>query len=330
MHGTKCLLLALSCFLAASSLQLTGQTEGANPHYRIYRGSDGLPTTLDALLAESNKTEVTFLGEVHNDPTAHSVEVQILEASQGEHLTLSLEMFERDTQPLLDEYLSGLIAEKSFLKESRPWTNYKQDYRPLVEYAREHHLAVIAANAPERYVNRVSRLGAGSLAQLDEHAQLFLPPLPYPAASDAYAARFRKQMEGHAVPAPSAKPSAGGSTGTPSPPPMPAMDLNKALEAQALWDATMAFSLADYLTRYPGSHIVQVNGGFHSSEHLGTAEQLQHYRPGTRSLVVTMLPSTKNLSFDKSEMQNEGDYVIVTDGSLIKTEEAPPPAQSGK
>src|SRR3954467_8455063 len=68
-----------------------------------------------------------------------------------------MEMFERDVQIVLDEYLSDLITEQHFLASSRPWGNYKTDYRPLVELAKEKHLDVIAANAPRRYVNMVSR-----------------------------------------------------------------------------------------------------------------------------------------------------------------------------
>jgi uncharacterized iron-regulated protein len=72
----------------------------------------------------------------------------------------SLEMFERDVQIVLDEYVKDLITEKKFLDDSRPWNNYKTDYRPLVEYAKQNKLPVIAANAPRRYINMVSRGGA--------------------------------------------------------------------------------------------------------------------------------------------------------------------------
>ena len=53
-----------------------------------------------------------------------------------------------DIQPILDRYLSGAISEAAFLKASRPWPNYAADYRPVVEFAREHHWRVIAANVP--------------------------------------------------------------------------------------------------------------------------------------------------------------------------------------
>jgi uncharacterized iron-regulated protein len=76
---------------------------------------------------------------------------------------LSLEMFERDVQTVINEYLKNQITETHFLAASRPWANYKTDYRPLVEFAKEKNLEVVAANAPRRYVNMVTRLGRASL-----------------------------------------------------------------------------------------------------------------------------------------------------------------------
>ncbi len=70
-----------------------------------------------------------------------------------------MEMFERDVQIVLDEYLKNYISESHFISSSRAWGNYKTDYRPLVEFAKQNKIDVVAANAPRRYVNMVSRLG---------------------------------------------------------------------------------------------------------------------------------------------------------------------------
>ena len=124
---------------------------------------------------------MVFLGESHDDPTGHLLELEILRRmkEQGPVL-LSLEMFETDVQPVVDEYLSGLITEEHLRASGRAWKNYKTDYRAMVEFAKEHHLPVVAANAPRRYVNRVSRLGAPALSELPAGAKAILPPLPYP------------------------------------------------------------------------------------------------------------------------------------------------------
>ena len=59
-------------------------------------------------------------------------------------------MFERDVQDILDAYLKGKISEKKFLKQARPWPNYLEDYRPLIEFAKKKGMPVIAANLPRR------------------------------------------------------------------------------------------------------------------------------------------------------------------------------------
>lgn len=271
-------------------------------HYRIYRG-DGTPATMDQLIAESKAASVTFLGETHDDPVAHHLEEQILRRSSEPNLTLSLEMFERDVQYVLDEYLAGFISEDHLKKSGRAWKNYPTDYKPLIEFAKEKKMAVVAANAPRRYVNRVSRNGAASLDALGPEAKQFLPPLPYAKASPDYAAKFGKVMDEHkengAAPSPEA--SARG------------------LEAQSLWDAGMAYSIADYLTRNPDKRVLHVNGSFHTAQRLGTVEHLLRYRPQTSVVVVTMISDASFPLFKADTMSNQGTFVIVTDSKLPRS-----------
>jgi heme-binding uptake protein ChaN (Tiki superfamily) len=99
------------------------------------------------------------------------------------------------------------------------------------------------------------------------------------------------------------------------------------VEAQSLWDATMAWSIAEQLKRQPGALVVHVNGGFHSEERLGIPEHLVRYRPGTTFLVVTMVSEKSFPGFDKAELAGRGDFVIVTDPSLPRSI---PPASAEK
>ena len=163
--------------------------------YRIH-DANGKPVAFDAMCKRLATTQIIFLGETHDDPVAHHLQSKILQAMHKRGtVALSLEMFERDVQHVVDEYLAGLITEQHFLSSSRPWKNYKTDYRPLVEYAKKHKLAVIAANAPRRYVNRVGRLGAAALDAIPNPRGRGLPPLPYAKASREYAAQFQSDHE---------------------------------------------------------------------------------------------------------------------------------------
>src|SRR5215510_10825436 len=109
---------------------------GYIPH-RVYKSGDKRFSDFEAMLAELSRADVAFVGEQHNDPATHRIERAILEglARRRENVIVAMEMFERDTQPSLDDYLAGRLSEEEFLKASRPWPNYQTDYRPLIEFS---------------------------------------------------------------------------------------------------------------------------------------------------------------------------------------------------
>jgi uncharacterized iron-regulated protein len=322
------LFLALAAQLAGAALA----QQAPAPHYRAF-DSKGNAVQLQQIIDALEGADVLFVGETHQDTVAHMLEAELLRraddrfgaaAAHGRPVALSLEMFERDVQTVLDEYLAGLISERHFLLSSRPWNNYETDYRPLVEYAREHHLPVIAANAPARYVSRVSSQGPDSLKALPAIAvKTWLPPLPLPPASDAYAAKFNRFMQGDASPAHSAQttPAAPQTTAAQAQNPH-AQAANPhgvahLLEAQTLRDASMAYAIAEFLKR--GGHsslVVQVNGTFHSEERMGVPEQLARYRPKARAVVVTIVSDDVFPDFDAARLGRLGDFVIITDPAV--------------
>ena len=122
------------------------------------------PELLDALA----KRDVVFLGETHVDDTTHQVELHVLEqllARRQGKVVLSMEMFERDVQPVLDDYLADRIDEGEFLHKARPWENYQTAYRPLIEAAKAAKIPVVAANFPGSL--RRAFAGGGGKAALD-------------------------------------------------------------------------------------------------------------------------------------------------------------------
>jgi len=94
---------------------------------------------------------------------------------------------------------------------------------------------------------------------------------------------------------------------------MDAMKKKKGNPSQSLWDATMAHSIATFLETNPSTTVVQVNGAFHSDEHLGTVEQLLRYRPETKVAVVSVVPDESFPAFDKEASALLGDVIIMAD-----------------
>ncbi len=289
-------LLRLAAFLFVMASVSFGQIAANPDHFTVFDGT-GKQVTLNAVLAELGKYGVVFLGEYHDDAVAHALQAEIFRSAVADlnekrRVTLSLEMFERDVQIVLDEYLAGQISENHFMLSSRPWGNYKTDYRPLVELAKEKKLEVVAANAPRRYVNMVSRGGREALNSLSPQAKSWLAPLPYAEASEAYSKKFKSLM---------------GSSGE------AAMGLDNILSSQSLWDATMAYWIADSLKRNKDSLVVHLNGGFHTEQRLGTVEHLLKYKPDAKILVITMRYEKEFKTFDNEKHKGLGDFVILTD-----------------
>lgn len=279
--------------------------------YRFYK-SGGEPASLSAVVAAAEDVSAVFLGEEHGNPVAHHLQAELLRRLHQRYgdrrpVVLAMEMFERDKQLVVDEYLADLITERHFRRAARPWPGYQTDYRPLVAYAKENGLPVIAGNAPRRYVNRVSRLGREALTDLPAASLAFLPPLPYAAASEAYRTKFREfwdAMAGHGEESDAEPPSKAQETEKTA-------AFDRFLSAQSLWDAAMADAVAQVLADTPDALVVHVNGKFHSAGGLGIPEHLLGYRPDTRFLTVTLAASESFPAMD-AELTGAGDFVAAT------------------
>lgn len=312
------LLVILLLTFSVSAQEKTSPALNDERAFNIY-DSRGRAATLEDVVEATSGTDVAFIGETHDDPGAHAFEVELLKRafarySQGDEkkssrpLILSLEMFERDVQLILDEYLAGLISERHFLASSRPWKNYQTDYKPLVEFARAHKIPVIASNAPARYVSLVSQKGPSALRDLSRDAKRAIPQLPYAAASDAYAKKFSDFMR-----------SAHEDSGTPKNPASPsdaktpaaqaAHSTPNLLDAQNLRDAAMGYSIAEALKRRERALVLHVNGAFHSEEGLGAPEHVRRYRKKARVLIITIIPAN---DFDGAKISKLGDFIVLT------------------
>jgi uncharacterized iron-regulated protein len=283
----------------------------SDKNYRVYSVKQNKEVTLDDIISDMQNYNVLFYGEEHNDSVTHYLEKTVFEkmaAKYGDKATLSMEMFDRDVQPVMNEYLKGFIREKNFTKDARVWGNYR-DYKPMVELAKEKKLDVVCANAPGRYTNLAGRKGQGALKDLPVESKAFFAPLPYDTAQGKYYDKLM-EMSGH-TPAKNdtakAKPAA----------PM-GMTFNL-IVAQSLWDATMAYSISEYLKKSPAKKVMQVNGRFHSDQGFAVATQLRKYSPKTKALIISTGPDASFPNVDWSKFKELGDYIIITDPSVPKT-----------
>lgn len=239
--------------------------------------ADGTPAkaTLEQAAERILRSDVAFFGELHDNQAGHDFyaalaeRVLALARERGRPVCLSLEMFERDTQDLIDGYLAGRLTEQEFLAQARPWPDYARHYRPLVEAFRRAGGAVLAANVPRRVAARIGREGleSGRGSVFAAHG--------VDLRDGEYKRRFfdtMSAMAGHGMA-------------------MSPASLERFYAAQAVKDDTMAESIAEHLDRAPaGTLVLHACGRFHSDYGLGTVERLAARRPELEFVVFSMSP----------------------------------------
>lgn len=267
-------------------------------HYKIYDTRSKQIITIDQIVADMANADVLFFGEEHNDSAGHYLENKIyraLHAQYGSQLALSLEMFETDNQLALNEWLAGLMNDDRYSKDVRLWSNYR-DYRPMLDFAKQNKLPVIAANPPRRYVSLVTRRGMKSLDSLSKEAKSYLPPLPYDTLSGRYRDKFMETMRG-----------------------APESASRNIYYSQSLWDAGMSYSIYRYWKKNKDKKIFHCVGKFHTDEKLGTAAQLQKRGKKIRILNISCFPDKSFPNPDWGKFERLGDYVILTNFELKRT-----------
>lgn len=285
------------CGLAALSPLAVDAFQTDSALYRIFDTRAHQEITLDELANTLDDIDVVFFGEEHNDSVAHILQYELLKAInlRYDRVALSMEMFVSDDQLILDEYLAGLITERNLSKDAVLWNNYS-DYRPLVEYAKTHGMTILAANAPSRYTNRVTREGLESLKALDKAARSLLAPLPIDTLTGAYYEKFAGLMGGHV-----------------------GMGNLKIYQSQNLWDATMAYRIGKLLRKKSVNKILHLNGRFHSDEQLGTVAHLRSYAPRVSVANISCFRYERIKLPDWTTLSHLGDFIILTDPGVSKT-----------
>ena len=227
----------------------------------------GILVTPEQMLAVAGDSRIVYVGETHDNPASHRLELQVLRGLARRHpgrLALGMEMFVRSQQPVLDRWSAGLLDEKTFLKESHWYDIWRMDfayYRDLLNFAREQHIPVIALNAEKELV---SALLAKTPDQLSPRERAQLPELDL---GDPYQRAMVKAIFG------------GHSHGE--------MQLDGFIRSQTLWDETMAESAVRYLTSAAGKdrHLLVLAGGNHISYGFGIPRRVFRRLPASYCLI---------------------------------------------
>jgi uncharacterized iron-regulated protein len=263
------------------------------PAFRIF-SKDGAEVYYNEMFNSVGKSEVIFFGEIHNNPIAHWLELELFKdlISNNKELTLAMEMLEADDQLILNEYLSGKIDENNFIKEAKLWDNYKTDYRPLIEVAKRYNIHVIASNIPRRYANMVYRKGLEALDSLTDEAKNYITPLPLHVDLQLSNYKNLLQSMGDHV-------KGNG---------------QNFVNSQAIKDATMAY----FLLKESANQTMHINGAYHSQKGEGIIWYLRQQNPDLR---ISSIETVEQEEIGMLEKQHYGkaDFLICIPSSMTKT-----------
>ena len=261
------------------------------PAYVLYN-SKGKKVSYRKMIKELANKDIVLFGEYHNNAIAHWLELAVAkDLSETRSLTFGAEMFEADNQQALNNYLDGKITAKGLDSAARLWSNYKTDYAPIVDFAKEKNAAFIATNIPRRYAALVSKKGFEVLDTLSTLDKSWMAPLPmaYDSTLPGYV-KMVEMMGGH-----------GGAN-------MP--------KAQATKDATMAYFILQNFK--PGNLFIHYNGSFHSDNYDGINWYLKKNRPDLKYATITTV-SQKNIKELLAENKGKADYIICVDEDMTNT-----------
>ncbi|HEX8517439.1 MAG TPA: ChaN family lipoprotein [Bacteroidia bacterium] len=281
--------LIFTCLIAYLLISFKGDKKA----YSLYDGI-GKEASYEKLLAEALKADIILFGELHNNPICHWLEQELtrdLFAAKKTDLILSAEMFEADDQVAINEYLEGIVSDKTLRDEVKLWSNYTNDYKPLLDFAKSNHLPFVAANIPRRYASLVYSKGLEKLDSLDAQAKQWICPLPM--AYDPTLKCYKDIYE-----------SAGGHGGENLP------------KSQAVKDATMAYFILKNYSR--GKTVLHYNGSYHSNYHQGIEWYLKKENPG---LKIMTIGSTEQDNIDTLSKTSVGlaDFIICSPASMSKS-----------
>jgi uncharacterized iron-regulated protein len=259
--------------------------------YKIY-DRVGQEISYSKMLTMTNKSDVVLFGEMHDNSIIHWLQLELTkDLAQKKNLVLGAEMFEADNQDELNNYMSGKINQRQLDTTARLWKNYRTDYKPLVEFAKEKKFSFIATNIPRKFASLVYKNGFQALDSLSTEQKSWIAPLPI--AYDATLPGYKAMLE------------------------MDELHANENLpKAQASKDATMAYFISQNLKTE--TIFIHYNGTYHSDNFEGINWYLKKYVPKVKIVTIATVEQDDIVRFEK-ENQNKADIIIVVDKDVTKT-----------
>ena len=230
--------------------------------------------------------QIIYLGETHTSEADHCAQLELIQAlielSQAEssqadakQLVIGLEMFQRPFQPVLDRYLAGELSEAELIAQSEYETRWGYDwelYAPIIHYAKDHQIPLIALNTPTEVTRQVAQEG---LASLSGDALIHIPPIEEIDTTDeTYREATAAVFDAH------------GGLGH-------SLDFENFFAAQVLWDETMAEAVVKQIELDPSSQVIVLTGEGHIAYDYGIPSRVERRLPEVEQASVRLIAAAE-------------------------------------
>jgi uncharacterized iron-regulated protein len=285
------------CTLLLAFLICSNLLAKEKPAYKLFT-SAGKEVKWDKMVKDLNNSDMVFFGELHDNPIGHWLEFELLKEFYAMHdssMVLGAEMFESNIQWALSGYLEGQFDDDTFKDTVKLWKNFKTDYKPLVDFAKEHRLSFIATNVPRKYASAVFKGDFAALDTLKPAEYKWIAPLPILFDINLIGYQEMLKMgEGHEE-----------------------MKIDeKYPKAQAIKDATMAHFILK--NRIDKGFFYHINGSFHSDNFEGITWYLKKADPNLSIKTITTVEQD-DISKPEKEYIGKASYLLVVPTSMTKT-----------
>nr|VFK22404.1 MAG: Uncharacterized iron-regulated protein [Candidatus Kentron sp. MB]VFK28767.1 MAG: Uncharacterized iron-regulated protein [Candidatus Kentron sp. MB]VFK74084.1 MAG: Uncharacterized iron-regulated protein [Candidatus Kentron sp. MB] len=252
------------------------------PHTKPTRVVElGALPELDAILPRLAKKRVIFIGETHTRLADHLNQLAIIQGlwAQGKTLAIGMESFQQPFQSHLDDFIAGNTDDATeLLARTEYYERWRYDYRlyqPILDFAREQKIPLIALNVSSELVKKVSENGWDALVRdntltKEERAQL---PQTIDRSNRAYEERLREVFRQHG--AIDRKASSDMKEGKEKHQKRGVTDFGRFMDVQLLWDEGMAKRAAEYVAEHPSVTLIVLAGSGHLVHGDGIPDRLR-------------------------------------------------------
>jgi uncharacterized iron-regulated protein len=248
-------------------------------------------SSMQQIIPALAEKRVVFIGEQHTRYDHHLTQLEIIRRlhALNPKLAIGMEMFQQPFQQHLDEFVAGNSDEHTMLRATEYYQRWRMDYRlyaPILRYAREHGLPVIALNVPSEVTHNVAHVGLDGLNDEDRRKI----PADIAPADDAYRQRLKRVFDSH--------PQEDGHD-----------NFEHFLQAQLLWDESMAERAAVFLEEHPDYQLVVLAGNQHIAWGTSIPQRLQRRIPVTTASILN--------SWDGPVKPGLADYLLMPEKQTL-------------